>query len=219
MKHTPILKAARSLAFGIITMHAALFSLIYFAVSCKGLDPPRIRLEDRHIGCFINATKSLAARSPEFLKAMNSNRGDVEKAGKEQLGNVELTVRQAGCESYAEYAKVSFEVFKTMSVVYAEAFMSALDESAKKMHDDAMAACENMRDDPAFYNACVSQTRKQIGIAEEERQKELKKNKPYADMVLNKVKGMTDPHNAEVVMRHIRELGTMWSPQGAYYIK
>lgn len=219
MKQTPFFKIVSSLTFGMTTMLAVMSDLIFISSSCKGLEPPRIRLEDRHIGCFINATKNLAARSPEYLKAMNSSKGDIEKAGKEQFGNIESTVRQAGCASYAEYAKVSFEVFKTMSVVYAEAFMSSLDESAKKMYDDAMAACESSRDDPAFYSACVSQTRKQIQVAEEERQKELKKNKPYADMVLNKVKGMTDPHNAEVVMRHIRELGTMWSPQGAYYIK
>lgn len=219
MKHAPS-RHAGTMRFAVATTLLVLLAVtLIMTMNCGRLQPPRIRLEDRHIACFINATKNLSAQSPEFLGAMNNNKGDLEKQGSEQFGRFEAAVKQAGCESYAEYTKVSFEVFTAMSVIYAEAFMKDMDRTAKKMHEEALAACESSRSDPVFYEACVSQTRKQIAIAEGERQKELAKNKPYADMVLNRVKGMTDPHNAAVVMRHIDRLGTMWSPHGISYVK
>jgi len=162
--------------------------------ACGGIGGKNEALGSQKIDAYLSAYKDLRNSAPEFLNQANSGSADVQKQG---FSDFEGIIKQHGL-SYIEFIKINAKVGGIYSVLNAESFMGDMEKlknDGMSQMDDGVKQMQEQIDNPDVPEETKVELRKSIEEIKANKKtvtEDYEKNKYWADLVLNKVKAISN---------------------------
>jgi len=197
--------------------NSILIFAIFFAIFSCGVvgEKDKGTLTDQDVQNYIKAYKALKEQAPGILEQVNKNKGN-EQIGKDQFGNIEKTIKDAGIADYPTFVKLNVKIGAIFSIAQGEKGMnqfSKMKTDGNQQIADAIKMYDSLIADPNTPENAKAEFRKakeQMNAANQQINQDWEKNKKWADLVMDKTKKLTNifvnEKDIEVVMKHEKEI-------------
>ena len=168
--------------------------LVIIIMGCGGVGGKNEPLTTQNIDAYLNAYKDLRTSAPEFLNQANSGNVDDQKQG---FTDFESVIKNHGL-SYTEFVKINAKVGGIYSVLNAESYMGEMGTKiadGNTQFDDGVKQLKEQIDNPDVPEETKVELRKSIEAlkaGKKEVNTDYEKNKYWADLVLDKVKSISN---------------------------
>lgn len=184
----------------------AITAMIALLLAGCGLLGPSIKLTDEHIEAWIKVQRKLLQFGKNFGAQYAQNKEMSADDAKQAFPKLETYAKEAGFKNMQEFMKVNMEVAKSLSIASGKMFMSQLDKEVEKMYKQVLDQAAKMGP------TALAQAKKQVEVAKRKRMEELKKNKPWADLVMEWAEKFGDKDNVKLIVKHMDKIQRVWRP-------
>lgn len=176
--------------------------------SCGIMGKKKVPLTSQQIEAYLKTYKELREKAPATLNDANSGILDTQKKG---FSDFEGVTKNNGL-SYPEFVRINAKVGAIYSILQGDDFMGKMEnmredgmvqmDDGMKQMDESIAEMQKNVDDPNFPEEGKKEMRKSIEDLKKSKEemkesketinKDFEKNKKWADLVMNKVKAISN---------------------------